>query len=398
MNPQIEKLYHIAQQKERRIIGLMSGTSLDGLDIALCRIGNSGQESTLFLENFITIPYNTIFRQHVREIFAKRQIDQQILCGLHAYIGKTHGAFINQALKQWNILPSDVDLIASHGQTVYHAPQRLTGQTNFPNSTLQIGDGDHIAHITGILTLSDFRQKHVAAGGEGAPLAAYGDHLLFTAETENRFLLNIGGISNFTFLPKQGSSLKAYATDLGPGNTMMNQFVFEQFGLEMDENAQIAKKGMVNTALLKALLTTSFLGAEFPKTTGPELFNLAYLKNAQSVSNTSSLTPEDILATLNKFAAQAITDGIKRTSKDIENVHIYVSGGGVHNPLLMKNIREALPSMSVSSFSSLGLNPDVKEACLFALLANETIAGSPSHVQQINDSPAVCMGKISLPY
>lgn len=398
MNQQVEKLYRIAQQKERRIIGLMSGTSLDGLDIALCRIGSSGQETTLFLDNFTTIPYDTTFRQRIREIFAKRHIDQQLLCALHAYVGKTHGELINRALEQWNIPSSDVDLIASHGQTVYHAPQRLTGETILPNSTLQIGDGDHIAHITGIITLSDFRQKHVAAGGEGAPLAAYGDFLLFSSETENRFLLNIGGISNFTFLPKKESELKAYATDLGPGNTMMNQFAFEQYGLEMDENAQIAKKGTVDIALLEALLTAPFLHADFPKTTGPELFNLAYLREAQTVSNTSSIAPENVLATLNKFAAQAIVDGIIRASAELEDVHIYVSGGGIYNPLLMKNIRDAFTSVSVSSFSSLGLNPDAKEACLFALLANETIAGSPSHVQQIKDSPAICMGKISLPY
>lgn len=398
MNAQVEKLYHIARKEERRIIGLMSGTSLDGLDVALCRIENSGRKITLLLENFTTIPYDTNFRQHIREIFAKRQVDQQMLSGLHALIGKTHGELVNHALKAWNIFPSEIDLIASHGQTIYHAPQRLTGQTTFPNSTLQIGDGDHIAYTTGIITLSDFRQKHLAAGGEGAPLAAYGDYLLFSAEAENRFLLNIGGISNFTFLPRQGSELQAYATDLGPGNTMMNQFVFEQFGLEMDENARIAKKGTASVSLLEALLADSFLQADLPKTTGPELFNLAYLKKAQTASDTTSLAPEDILATLNKFAAQTIADGIKRVSKHLKNVHVYVSGGGLYNPLLMKNIREELPSISVSSFNDLGLNPDAKEACLFAVLANETIAGSPKHVQGIKDSPAVCMGKISFPY
>lgn len=398
MNVQIEKLYRIAQQKERRIIGLMSGTSLDGLDIALCRIADSGQETTLYLDNFISIPYDTAFRQRIREIFAKRQIDQQALCGLHAYIGQTHGTFINNALEQWGISSSDVDLIASHGQTVYHAPQRLTQQMGLPNSTLQIGDGDHIAHATGIITLSDFRQKHVAAGGEGAPLAVYGDYLLFTAKTENRILLNIGGISNFTFLPKKESSLKAYATDLGPGNTMMNQFGWEQFGLEMDEHAQIAKKGKINNALLDALLAMPFLSEDFPKTTGPELFNLTYLKRAQSISATAELSPEDIMATLNRFSAQAIADGIKRTSDHLQNVHVYVSGGGVHNPLLMKNIREILPPIPISSFSVLGLNPDAKEACLFAILANESIAGSPNHVKHIKDAPTVCMGKISFPY
>src|SRR5690606_21459437 len=127
MNPQIEKLYRIAQQKERRIIGLMSGTSLDGLDIALCRIGNSGQKTTLFLENLTTIFYNTAFRQYVRDIVAKREMNQQVLCGLHAYIGKKHGNFVNLALKEWGFPPSDVELISRHGQTVYHAPRRLNG-------------------------------------------------------------------------------------------------------------------------------------------------------------------------------------------------------------------------------------------------------------------------------
>lgn len=398
MNPQIEKLYRIAQQKERRILGLMSGTSLDGLDIALCRVGNSGQETTLYLENFNSIPYDATYRQRIREVFSKRGIDQEVLSGLHASIGKIHGTFINQTLEQWRVPASEVDIIASHGQTVYHAPQRLTQQTDYPNSTLQIGDGDHIAYTTGILTLSDFRQKHVAAGGEGAPLAAYGDYLQFTAEAENRILLNIGGIANFTFLPKKGSRLKAYATDIGPGNTMMNQFVWEQFGLEMDEHAEIAQKGKVNAALLETLLATPFLNEDFPKTTGPELFNLTYLKRAQSISGTALLSAEDLLATLNKFSAQAIANGIKHASRQLENVHIYVSGGGIHNPLLMKNIREALPSIPVSSFSVLGLDPDAKEACLFAVLANETVAGTPYHVQQIKDSPAICMGKISLPY
>lgn len=398
MNPQIEKLYRIAQKTERRIIGLMSGTSLDGLDMALCRIAHSGKKTTLHLEKFTSVPYTPAFRQYIREIFAKRQIDQQVLCGLNAYIAQTHAACINQALEQWRIPASAVDIIASHGQTVYHAPQRLTQHTDLPNSTLQIGDGDHIAHSTGIITLSDFRQKHLAAGGEGAPLAAYGDYLLFTAEAENRLLLNIGGISNFTFVPQSGTGLQAYATDIGPGNTMMNQFALEQFGLEMDADAQIAATGKANQALLKALLNDTFLNADFPKTTGPELFNLAYLKKAQSASDTSALSPADILATLNTFAAQAIVDGIKRASKGLDKVHVYVSGGGVHNPLLMKNIREALPTIPVSSFGTLGFDPDAKEACLFAILANESIAGSPDHVRHLKDAPAVCMGKISLPY
>ncbi|MGJ1413125.1 anhydro-N-acetylmuramic acid kinase [Sphingobacterium multivorum] len=397
MNPQIERLYQISQKKERRIIGLMSGTSLDGLDIAVCRIENAGKTTKIQLENFTTMDYEDDFRERVREVFAKRNIDQQLFSGLHAYIGVTHAKLINTALQQWNLSSSEIDCIASHGQTVYHAPQSLTKDRNWPNSTLQIGDGDHIAVDTGIITLSDFRQKHIAAGGEGAPLAAYGDYLLFSHATENRFLLNIGGISNFTFIPSHQTKLKAYATDLGPGNTMMNQYMKANFNQEMDRDAYMAKKGQVNDALLNQLLTEEFLTLPFPKTTGPELFNLAYLEKAQERSKTTHIPHENVMATLNRFAALAMVNGIRKQSEGLSNVAVYISGGGLHNPLLFDYIKRSLPTRKVESFATLGINPDAKEAVLFALLANETLVGNKSNVAQIKDSPAVCMGKISLP-
>lgn len=397
MNPQIEKLYQIAQKKERFIIGLMSGTSLDGLDIALCRIENAGKATKISLEKFITMDYEDIFRTKVREIFAKRTIDQQLFSALNAYVGITHANLINQVLKNWNITAAQIDCIASHGQTVYHAPQSLTKDHDWPNSTLQIGDGDHIAMHTGIITLSDFRQKHIAAGGEGAPLAAYGDYLLFSHPIENRFLLNIGGISNFTFIPSHQSRLEAYATDLGPGNTMMNQYMKTHFDQEMDRDALIAQKGTINNNLLEQLLAEEFLSLEFPKTTGPELFNLDYLKEAQKRSDTVALSAEDVMATLNRFSAQAIINGIRRQAAGLSNVSVYISGGGLHNPLLFDDIKANLPDGKVESFASLGIDPDAKEAVLFALLANETLAGAKTNVEHIKDSPAVCMGKISLP-
>ncbi|MCW8311043.1 anhydro-N-acetylmuramic acid kinase [Sphingobacterium thalpophilum] len=397
MNPQITKLYEIAKKKERRIIGLMSGTSLDGLDIALCRIENAGKKSKISLEKFITMDYEEDFRSKVREIFAKRIIDQQVFSGLNAYVGIVHARLINQALQAWGISAAEIDCIASHGQTVYHAPQSLTKDLGWPNSTLQIGDGDHIAVDTGIITLSDFRQKHIAAGGEGAPLAAYGDYLLFSHPTENRFLLNIGGISNFTFIPNQYSELKAYATDLGPGNTLMNQFMKAHFGVEMDKDATTAKKGSVHNGLLEQLLSEEFLSLDFPKTTGPELFNLSYLRKAQQKSGTLELSAQNVMATLNRFSAQAIVNAIQKQSAGLDNVAVYISGGGLHNPLLVDHIKGKLGKIAVLSFDALGIDPDAKEALLFALLANETLAGNRSHVANIKDSPAICMGKISLP-
>lgn len=397
MNLQIERLYQISRKKARLIIGLMSGTSLDGLDIALCRIEHAGKITKIQLEKFSTMEYDDEFRTRVREVFAKRHIDQQLFSGLNAYIGITHANLINAALKQWNIANSEIDCIASHGQTVYHAPKSLTKDQNWPNSTLQIGDGDHIAVHTGIITLSDFRQKHIAAGGEGAPLAAYGDYLLFSHPTENRFLLNIGGISNFTFIPSHQTKLKAYATDLGPGNTMMNQYMKTHFDTEMDKDAQMAKTGCVNEDLLNQLLAEEFLTLPFPKTTGPELFNLTYLQRAQHSSKTTDLPHKDVMATLNRFAAQAMVNGIRSQTEDLTDIAVYISGGGLHNPLLFDYIKTSLPACKVQSFATLGIDPDAKEAVLFALLANETLAGNKSNVAYIKDSPAVCMGKISLP-
>lgn len=398
MNSQITKLYEIGKKESRIIIGLMSGTSLDGLDIALCKIVGSGINSKVEILKFETLPYDDNFRNYVRTIFAKTMVNQQDLCGINPYIAQVHSTLINKALNDWQILPEDVDLIASHGQTVFHAPQSLTKNPNLPNSTLQLGDGDHIAVGTGIITISDFRQKHIAAGGEGAPLAAYGDYLLFTDTIENRILLNIGGISNFTFLPPQGSTQKAFATDLGPGNTMMNQYMHQYFGLEMDKNAEIAKTGTVDTTLLQALLADEFLTLSFPKTTGPELFNLAYLLKKQQETKKTDLSHSDIMATLNAFSATAIANGILEVSKELKNVAVYVSGGGLHNPLLLQNIKDRLPDYVVTSIDKIAMDPDAKEACLFAVLANETVAGNPETISGLKDSPMVCMGKISFPY
>jgi len=397
MNQQIAKLYHLSQKESRLIIGLMSGTSLDGLDIALCKVTGSGVDTQLELKEFVTLDYEDKFRTNIRKIFAKKEINQQDLCGIHPFVGITHASLINKALQKWGIANDEIDLIASHGQTVYHAPQILTKDYDLPNSTLQIGDGDHVAVHTGIITISDFRQKHIATGGEGAPLAAYGDFLLFTDRLENRILLNIGGISNFTFLPASGSNHKAFATDLGPGNTIMNQYMLAHFGQEMDRDSLIAKKGTINGVLLAALADEEFLSLDFPKTTGPELFNLDYLVKKQQQSNTLELAKEDVMATLNAFSAAAMVQGIKTVCSGLENVAIYVSGGGIHNPLLMENIKKQLPQIKVSSIADIDMNPDAKEACLFALLANETVAGDPYNVNNIKDSPAVCMGKISFP-
>jgi anhydro-N-acetylmuramic acid kinase len=398
VNLNISKLYHIAQKSERKIIGLMSGTSLDGLDIALCICKGTGSATQVTVSNFITMPYDSAFREDVKSIFARKDADLEKVCLLNEVVALKHADLILSALESWNMRADEIDLIASHGQTIFHAPKILHGRADYPNGTLQIGDGDHLAVHTGIITIADFRQKHIAAGGEGAPLAVYGDYLVFSALGEDRIMLNIGGIANFTFLPGDKDAAKVFSTDVGPGNTIMDQFIQVNYpGLYFDTNAERARKGNLNANLLAELLRNDFFKGALPKTTGPELFNLAYLTTAQQKSNTLLLSKEDILATLCHFTAMAITDAVKATMTGSSAPKIYMSGGGMHNPLLVELLRAGLPTSEFSTTAELAINPDAKEAVLFALLANETVAGSPINFGGRKGVPSVCMGKICLP-
>jgi anhydro-N-acetylmuramic acid kinase len=397
MNPNIKHLYDIAQQPERLIIGLMSGTSLDGLDVALCRFIGSGLTTEVKLEAFETVPYTEEIKNEIRPVFSKREADLQRICVLNAWIGSLHGSMIINCLQKWNIEPEQVDLIASHGQTIYHAPKHLHQIEKFPNATLQIGDGDHIAVKTGIITLSDFRQKHIAAGGEGAPLAVYGDYILFSKKGEDRIMLNMGGIANFTYLPSDLDASRMFSTDVGTGNTLIDAFTKHYYNKPFDENGEIAASGNINNQLLIHLKNHPFFKAGFPKTTGPELFNIAYVTSAQQQSHTTNLSPQDIIATLTQFTVEGIAEAIHscfNTQKPI----IYSSGGGMHNPVIMDSLKKLLPGYIFKDIADLHISPDAKEAVLFAILANEAIAGeTPPFGSGIKGIPAVFMGKISLP-
>jgi anhydro-N-acetylmuramic acid kinase len=391
LNANLQRLFNVAHQPERLIIGLMSGTSLDGLDIALCRFTGNGFNTHFELLEFATIPYTNAFKQDVKQVFAQKQVNLEKLCLLNASIGHLHAGYILQVLEQWGVQRQDVDLIASHGQTVYHAPQRLHQQAGCPNATLQIGDGDHIAVKTGIVTLSDFRQKHIAAGGEGAPLALYGDVLLGSHPTQNRILLNIGGIANLTWLPtsKQG----IICTDVGPGNTLIDRICQEHFNQPYDEGGRIALGGQVNSALLSALLEHDFFTQPAPKTTGPELFNSSYLQRAQQQVNAMDILPHDLLATASAFTAEGIIRFIKTNITAPIN-QLLLSGGGAKNSFITGYLQQAFPEAMVTDTTAIGINADAKEAILFALLANEALVGEPI---SIGNNPAVLMGKFSFP-
>jgi anhydro-N-acetylmuramic acid kinase len=386
MNAQLTKLLALAEQPSRRIIGLMSGTSLDGLDVALCRCTGAGATLHVELERFDTVPYEAALRQRLRAI-SQPTVSLEEVVVLHAQVARHHAEVVLRCLQEWGVGPAEVDLLASHGQTIWHAPRHQHQRPDFlHHATLQIGDGDHLATLTGIITLSDFRQKHVAAGHEGAPLAPFADELLFRKPGQHRLLLNLGGIANFTLLPANGSP--GQATDTGPANTLLDYVVRQHYpGLSYDAGGQLAAQGRLHPELLQALLSHPFFAAPFPKTTGPELFSPKYLHKYQQLTNTLNLAAPDLLATLVELTAQTVALAARHYLGSQPAAEILVSGGGAHNATLLAALTRHLPDSQLLSITEAGISPDAKEAVLFAVLANETVAGSP----------AIGLGKISLP-
>jgi len=388
MNPNIEALYQISGKSERTILGLMSGTSLDGLDIAVCKFLGSGSHTKLNVSHYTTIPYTEDFKAAIRKIFSIRAVDLEAVTLLNAHIARIHASMVLSALESWKLSTSSIDVIASHGQTIYHAPKFLHPTSEYGNATLQIGDGDILSTATGIITISDFRQKHIAAGGEGAPLALYGDTILFARETENRILLNMGGIANFTYLPA-GQTTDIISTDVGPANTLIDSYIKANYpGLSYDANGDIASSGTINEAFVNAVLAHPFFNAAFPKTIGPELFNQDFIANALKTAGIVSMAHQDMVASLSYITARVIADGIYKVVGNANlELDIYASGGGIHNTYIMKQLQNLCPNASFKNLETLGVHPDAKEAVLFAVLANEALAGPP----------ALSMGKISFP-
>ena len=448
MNPLLKKLEKISLKKERRIIGLMSGTSMDGLDIALCRFGKAGKATEFELEEFTSVSYPEGVSRQLIAFATSESIDTQLLCVWHTWLAHLHSGYINVALKNWKVKAADVDLVASHGQTIFHAPKHKHNLEGMPHATLQIGDGDHIAYQTGIITISDFRQRDTARGNEGAPLAAYGDYLLFSDLKINRVLLNIGGISNFTWMPAGSDTFPPLSFDTGPGNNLIDAATRQHFtGLPYDKGGGLAARGEVHSGLLDLLKQHPYFEKSAPKTTGFEVFNQKWVEKcmrdlglrmqgdvpgagreeSQSFRDESrgednpgasddathsgrvesgdiapdnedsgnrvtnkfkSLRAVDLLATLTRLTVDTIADQIHAILPENEPAEVYVSGGGAYNDTLMEGLENRLAPSPVASINKLGVSADAKEALFFAALANELICGEDTRLH---------LGKISFP-
>ena len=377
-------MYGISEKSSRRVIGLMSGTSVDGLDIALCRISGYGKHTQIEVEKFKSVSYDEETTEALLRLTRSSTVDPGELTVWHDHLARIHARYVNEALLEWQINRKEVDLIASHGHTFHHAPQSKHRMPDKSDATMQIGDGDHIAHHTGIITTSDFRQMDIARGGEGAPLAGYGDWLVFGDEHKDRILVNIGGIANLTWLPAGSDRFPPLTYDTGPGNTLMDAIIRQREpSKSYDEDATLARAGKVDNNVLKVLKSHWYFDIPHPKTTGYETFHTGMVEEAGGLE----LSTEDLLATLNRLTAETIADEVKEFWEKPDQTEILISGGGLHNPLLMENLRELLKPAYVGSTEEIGIDPDAKEAAIFAVLANELICG---------DDPRLRLGKISL--
>jgi anhydro-N-acetylmuramic acid kinase len=368
-------LTQLRNAPSRCIVGLMSGTSLDGLDIALCHVHGSGVDTRVELEHFVTVPYGSDWQERLRRVSSVPTVDLLELTMIHTELGQLHGQWVLEALSKWGVDPAQVDAIASHGQTVFHAPRSFHGMEGHPHATLQIGDGDQIAVVTGVLTISDFRQKFTALGGEGAPLVPFVDDLLFRGVTP-RILLNIGGIANYTWLPPVGSSDKRTATDTGPGNTLIDKLVQLHWPeMRYDEGGVIAMSASPDMQLLQALLDDPWFQEALPRTTGPEYFNPVWMETRAQSAGLSLPEPAVQISTATWLTATSIVRTLSSEHPRLNGCVMYLSGGGMHNPAITSAIKELLPEVELNSFASIGFDPDAKEAVLFAVLANEFLAG-----------------------
>ncbi len=385
-------LNRIIHKSNRNIAGLLSGTSVDGIDAVLIKINASGLNTKIRVIDFITLK----IPQNIRESIMKNSVVEEAnlaeICRLNVILGELFARAVKK-IQQRN--PKfKIDLIGSHGQTIHHLPEKTEFLGYKIKSTLQIGDPSVIANLTGITTIGDFRIADCAVEGDGAPLVPYLDYILFRSSKISRGLLNIGGIANITVIPKYASKDDVIAFDTGPGNMLIDGVVLKLFGKPFDRNSTIAKKGKVDLKLFEFLLADSYFRQKPPKSTGREHYGKEFI--VQILKKATGTPKADIVRTVTEFTAFTIWFNYVNFIKTRIN-ELIVSGGGANNPLLMDLLRKYFDDVEIKQFNLNGITADSKEAVLFAVLANECLAGNPANMKSVTGSRKdVILGKICL--
>jgi anhydro-N-acetylmuramic acid kinase len=358
------------------VVGLMSGTSADGVDVALARISGSGSAPVRGeLLAHITLPLDGSVRKEVLRVAESGAVSAGEISQLNFRLGEIFGDAVVAACSKFRVKLSQVDLIGSHGQTIFHQGKPVPFLGRPISSTMQIGEGAIIATKTGVTTISDFRAADMAVGGQGAPLVPYVDYLLYADKTQGRVSLNLGGIGNITVLPANGKASDVYAFDTGPGNMVIDALVshFSRGRKRFDEDGRIARQGASNEKLLAEMMKDAYLRLKPPKSTGREYFGRTYIGRLLKLALRFGASPDDLIRAATIFTALSVVDAIQRfVVPRTKTQQLIVSGGGAHNPVIMAQLAAALAPIGVMPSSEFGVDPDAKEAYAFALLAYET--------------------------
>lgn len=379
-----------------KVIGLISGTSSDGVDAALVDIRIHRGRIRLELIAFEVYPYPKSLPQKLIDLASGFPQSIANVCHLNFYVGELFAEAARRIARKARIPLSKIELIGSHGQTVHHLPVPKREGKRAIRSTLQIGEPSVIAERTGVTTIADFRPRDMAAGGGGAPLTPYLHALLFSDSKRSRAVINIGGISNVTYL-KAGAPLeKTVAFDMGPGNMVIDGLVRTLTGKEIDEGGKMARRGKVDKALLSELMRHPFIRRKPPKSTGREVFGTSMVASILQSTRMRRLPLEDLVATATTFTTSAISENIRRFILKRGDLHeVIVGGGGVRNPVLMERLAELLSPIPVQPFEALGYESRAIEAMTFALFAYQTFHGRPTNIPSVTGARRpVLLGKI----
>lgn len=377
-------LIRLLNKTEKCVVGLMSGTSMDGIDSALVHINNNGMDSEIELINFQTFRYPEKLREELLEIAKPGQGTVEKVCRLNYIVGEYFSDAVLNICRLSNFNIEQVDLIGSHGQTIHHLPEEIVYFNKATRSTIQIGEPSVIANRTGCVTVANFRNADMALGGQGAPLVPYFDYLKFKSGDLNRVILNVGGIANMTILKKNCTIDDVLAYDSGPGNMVIDALMKKIFNQNYDENGLIAMKGTISEQLLSNLLQQAFFTKSIPKSTGREEFGTLFIDRVLTISDRLRLRPEDIIATITELTARSIAEALKFSPIKIEQVdELIVSGGGIHNKAIMKSLSKHFGNSKIIRTDDFNIPGDAKEAVCFALLANETIVGNPANLPTV---------------
>ena len=387
----------------RFALGLMSGTSVDGIDVALVRISSAIHDNAAHarLENFLTVPFPAAVRTEVLRIAEGARVSPGQISQLNFRLGRLFADAALRACRKFRVSPRQLSVIGSHGQTVFHQGKPSAFLGAHVCSTLQIGEPAVIAAITGVTTVGDFRPADMAVGGQGAPLVPFVDYLLYRDARRGRAVLNIGGIANMTIIPKAASPRQVIALDTGPGNMVIDALVtrFTSGRRSYDAEAKMASRGQLLPALLDALLAEAYFRQPPPKSAGREQYGKAYVQKILAWGRRHRARPEDLVRTATMLTALSITDALNRwVLPRTPMAQLLVSGGGARNPLILAQLSAALAGIEVVPTEAVGLSGDAKEAFIFALLADETLHGRPSNLPSATGAarPAI-LGKICHP-